>query len=190
MRGISISDSEPISNASFTVCKKIDMSPKNKRGKLNTARECIKPYTEIIFHMKVDKRYFKPVGITTDMKELLSEMIKSFDDEYRKFYLTKFKNIDFNDTELKNDFLVLGGGSGYFGKNIIYTRYGFEKGLKKVSKYMHDKDYDRNGKAKDIKNPDDCRNHRISPHMLKLTEYRGELYHMGICDVELERKTI
>ena len=194
MKGISISDSEPISNDYFTVCKKIDMSPKNKQGEINTARECIKPYEEVIFHMKVDKRYFKPVGITTDTKELFSEMIKSFDNEYRKFYLTKFRNVDFNDTELKNDFLVIGGGSGYFGKNVIYTRYGFQKGLKKVSKYMYEKDLDKDGNPKDkdgkMKNPDDFHNHGISPHMLKLTEYQGEMYHMGICDVDLERETI
>ena len=44
---------------------------------------------------------------TKQNDSLFSEMIKSFDNEYRKFYLTKFRNVDFNDTELKNDFLVI-----------------------------------------------------------------------------------
>jgi len=131
-------------------------------------------------------------------ENLFHEMIKAFDEDYRKFYLSKFlskfSEVEGNAADFKKEFLVLGGGSGYFGKNIIYTRYGFEKGLKKVSQYMREKDLDRNGKPKDkngkMKNPDDYHLHGISPHMLKLTMYQGKIYHMGICDVTLERDNI
>lgn len=188
MKGISISDSEPISNDSFTVCKKIDLKKDGSFNTINLVRECIKPYTEVVFHLKVDKRYFKPVGIQSDFEPLFREIIRAFDEDYRNFYLTKFRNLDFNEKQLKNDFLVLGGGSGYFGKNVIYTRFGFEKGLKKVSDYMKTKTQFINGK-KVFTNSDDY-GLRISPHILKITQYQGEMYHMGICDVDLERETI
>ena len=190
MRGISISDSAPISNECFTVCKKIDASS-NESHSLNLVRECIKPGTEVIFNIKIDKRYFRPVGINVDFITLFKEMTEAFDSDYRDFYLSKFPNINGNKKDFKEDFLVLGGGSGYFGKNIIYTRYGFEKGLKKVSEYMKGKKI-WNPKKREMQqvNPDDYRNHGISPHTLKLTEYRREMYHMGICGVELERKEI
>ena len=188
MKGISISDSEPISNDSFTVCKKIDLKKDGSFNTINLVRECIKPYTEVVFHLKVDKRYFKPVGIQSDFEPLFREIIRAFDEDYRNFYLTKFRNLDFNEKQLKNDFLVLGGGSGYFGKNVIYTPFGFEKGLKKVSDYMKTKTQFINGK-KVFTNSDDY-GLRISPHILKITQYQGEMYHMGICDVDLERETI
>ena len=41
-----------------------------------------------------------------------------------------------------------------------------------------------------LKNPDDYHLHGISPHMLKLTMYQDKMYHMGICDVTLERDKI
>ena len=122
------------------------------------------------------------------LKHFHGEIIRAFDEDYRNFYLTKFRNLDFNEKQLKNDFLVLGGGSGYFGKNVIYTRFGFEKGMKKVSDYMKTKTQFINGK-KVFTNSDDY-GLRISPHILKITQYQGEMYHMGICDVDLERETI
>lgn len=197
MRGIIISDSKPVTDDCLTVCKKIDRTSVKGGGAeqmLNVARECIKPYTEVTFRIKIDKRYFCPEGIDMSFENLFHEMIKAFDEDYRKFYLSKFSTVEGNAADFKKEFLVLGGGSGYFGKNIIYTRYGFEKGLKKVSQYMREKDLDRNGKPKDkngkMKNPDDYHLHGISPHMLKLTMYQGKIYHMGICDVTLERDNI
>lgn len=175
-RGISISDSAPISNKCFTVCKKIDASP-NESHSLNLVRECIKPGTEVIFNIKIDKGYFRPVGINVDFITLFKEMTEAFDSDYRDFYLSKFPNIDGNKKDFKEDFLVLGGGSGYFGKNIIYTRYGFDKGLEKVSAYMAEHG---------MKNGNDYKI-GISPHTLKLTKYKNKFYHMGICSVKLER---
>ncbi len=197
MIGIIISDSEAIPNECMTVCKKIDRTSSRSGGEektLNVARECIKPYTKAIFHVKVDNRYFRPVGIKMSFPDLFSEMIKAFDEEYRKFYLSKFAEVEGNKIDFEHDFLVLGGGSGYFGKNIIYTRFGFNSGLRKVSEYMRAKDLDKYGRPKDkdgkMKNPDDYNIHGISPHMLKLTMYNNELYHMGICDVELKKEEI
>jgi len=204
MRGIIISDSKPVSNDNIIVCKKIDRPPlKSQRKEKDfieekelkvVARECLKPDTEVYFRVKIDKRYFRPEEINMSFEELFHEMIKAFDEDYRKFYLSKFSKVEGSAADLEKEFLVLGGGSGYFGKNIIYTRYGFEKGLKKVSKYMREKDLDKDGKPKDksgkMKNPDDYHLHGISPHMLKLTMYQGKMYHMGICDVTLERDNI
>ena len=191
MRGIIISDSEPVPNECLTVCKKIDLTSKKGGGELhelNVIRECIKPYTEIVFHIKLDKRYFCPEGIDICFKDLFYEMIRSFDEDYRNYYLSGFSEIDGNLKDLENDFLILGGGSGYFGKNIIYTRYGFNNGMKKVSEYMKSKKvWIDKLKTKVQSNPDDYHLHGISPHILKLTRYQGKLYHMGICDLILER---
>ena len=113
-------------------------------------------------------------------------MIKKFDIDYREFYLSKFPEIESNKKDFESGFLVLGGGSGYFGKNIMYTRYGFDdrygldEGLKKVSAYMAENGQ-KNGNDYEL---------GISPHMLKLTKYNYKLYHMGICSVKLERKEI
>ncbi len=204
MRGISISDSYPVSNDRFTVCKKIDVSPRQKINIINTARECIKPETEVTFNIKVDKRYFRPVGIDgdTDFERLFKEIVAAFDNEYRSVYTAKFE-LTGNAADLINDdFLILGGGSGYFSKNIIYTRYGYEydsehklkksdHALKKVSDYMKLKKFwNPETKSTYQPNPDDYGIHHISPHMIKLTKHCEKYYHFGICKAELERKEI
>ena len=179
MRGISISDSAPVSNECFTVCRKIDKPSKKEGEGINFVRECIRPNTQVTFHIKIDKRYFKPVGLKWDFEKVFNKMVTDFDDEYKEFYLDteKFEQLGYNKDFLDEPYLVLGGGGGYFGKNIIYTRYGFDKGLEKVSAYMAEHG---------MKNGNDYKI-GISPHTLKLTKYKNKFYHMGICSVKLER---
>lgn len=181
MRGIMISDSEPLSNECLTICKKLDMNKEGEINSLNVVRECIRPDTEISFKIKIDKRYFKPENISGSFEDIFRSMTEEFDSEYNEYYLSKFPK-DMHYSELFNDnFVILGGGSGYFGKNIVYTHYGYNEALKIVSEYMQ-KTFRNN-------NPDDIGEHGISPHVLKLTEYNGKKYHLGVCSAKLTKES-
>lgn len=194
MKGISISDSEPIPDKKMTVCRKIDKTTimgGGKERRIPVARECVRPDTKIIFHLTIDKRYFCPEIFKINFEALFYKMVRAFDKEYKEYYLPKFQKIEVNCMDFEGDFLVIGGGSGYFGKNIVYTRYGFDKGLKMVSEHMKKNRIWIPEIKKVVQvNPNDYRKHGISPHMLKLTMYQDKMYHMGICDVTLERDKI
>lgn len=179
MKGLIISDSEPIENENFILCKKMDVNSEgsyNQQNNLNVARECIKPGTEVSFKIKVDKRYFKPARLKESFSELFGNMVRSFDEEYKEMYMSKFKTPDGNKSHFSKQFVILGGGSGYFSKNIIYTLDGYRRALPKVSDFMH--------KQFKNQNPDD-EQIGISPHMLKETKTGGQMFHMGLCEAVL-----
>ena len=170
MRGLRVSDSAPLPESSLTVCRKIDMNAKIGSCDRIIARECLRPGTTVSFEISVDTNLFRPYNISVGFAELFGEMVNGFDEEYNAFYLTHFPEAD----ELYEPFLFLGGGSGYFSKNIVYTRSGFEKGLEIVS-----------GK---IMKKNDKEEYGISPHTLKITEYRGRTCQMGLCGVRLKKR--
>lgn len=166
MRGILISDSEFIPDSCISLFGKNDLDVDGKVNKINILRECVKPHTNIDFQLTIDYRYL--IG---DMDiEYIQEAISDFSEFYTNTYITKFKN---NSVPRYKDYIVLGGGSGYFGKNISYISQGYDEGLKSTANIMH-WNFKRHGHLKDISKG-------ISPHMLKCTSYNNELTHFGIC---------
>ena len=73
--------------------------------------------------------------------------------------------------------LYLGGGNGFVSKTVLYPLLG-EKGVYQVSKIL-DLQFWKHKHKQDV--------HRgVSPHTVKCTEYRGELYEMGACNMEIQ----
>ena len=185
MKGLSISDSEFIDDSNFIVCRKFDIPGTGScENKMNSVRECLKRGVEVEFKIKIDKRYFKPENIKLSFEQLFNKMVAEFDKEYSEFYLSKFPIPDGNKNDFNDSFVILGGGSGFFGKNITYTMNGFRKGLKKTSDNM--KKNKINGK---FVNPNDY-SVGISPHMLKDTKIGDVYFHLGLCSVSLEREIL
>ena len=182
MKGLIISDSEFIDDSNFIVCKKFDV-PKNgiDINKINTARECLKRGAEVEFKIKIDKRYFKPKNISGSFEQLFNEMVAAFDSEYKDYYLDRFTIPNGNKDDFGKPFVILGGGSGFFGKNITYTLNGFQGGLRKTSDALS-----RNKIGGKNVNPNDYAV-GISPHILKETKIGSTYYHMGLCSVSIER---
>ena len=170
MRSVSISDSEPIGNDRMIICKKKDLRANGRFSEPNVLRECIKPGTEIRCKLTIDRSI---EGLTAE--EILHSVV-SFFDFYRKTYLSFFyKPSSFFLPEGSQN-LILGGGSGFFSKTVIYNLNDFEKAhayvkgylKKKFSKGRHDRDF------------------KIAPHTLKCTEYQDSLMHFGVCKLEVK----
>ena len=181
MKGLIVSDSEFISDSNFIVCMKYDMRRDGLANKINLARECLRQGVEITFHIKIDKRYFCPKGVNVDFITLFNEMVAAYDSEYCSFYLPYFPMPDGNKKSFESPFVILGGGSGFFGKNITYKLNGFEKGLEKTAELMYPNKINGvyvNPADKDV---------GISPHVLKDTLLGTTYYHLGICHASVGR---
>ena len=179
-RGISVSDSRPISDKDMFVGGKHDVYPsgEEKKKPVPMYRECITPGVSLHFKLTLDQSILK--GRIT--KESLLEDIKAFDHYYKKTYEDKFKRPQnayaITAESAKGGILILGGGAGFFSKSLAYPYLDEKQGLDWVSQRL-DKLFPKNG------NHGKGKEKEISPHMMKYTSYNGQLYPYGYCEVSL-----
>jgi len=171
MRTISISDSGPIDNSNMTLCKKIDIAPSGAAKKINVVRECIRPGVKINFALTIDKSFgrFLSVG---DIRSAVS----AYSDYYNREYLSFFPNAKTG--LISSNSIILGGGSGYFSKNIVYPILGHDKAVSEIANYMK-------GRFRIHKHENDLRL-GISPRMLKCTSHGNSLCQFGLCRVDIK----
>lgn len=174
MRGISISDSLSIDNRRMILTKKDDISTTGKKNTINIIREAVAPGTRIKFSMTIDESVKSNVDA-----DFIRESIREYGQYYKETFADSFQNPENCEVEGFHDCIVLGGGSGYFGKNILYPLYGKKIAVGKVANIMQGRMYSANHHhEKDI-------SLGISPHMIKHTQYKAKSYHYGVCQVEI-----
>lgn len=173
MRGISISDSEPIDEKSMILASKIDSLPDGFENRINVVRQCVAPETKITFHLTLDQNILSGANILTELREAIRAFDAFYIQEYNSYFAIKK---EFEDL-FRDDFIVLGGGSGFFAKNLIYPLYApnHAKAVKTVSQSMQQK----HKHEKDI-------GYGISPHTFKITEFDRFAYPIGLCQVTIQ----
>lgn len=172
MSCLSISDSLPFSQESIILAGKNDIFTDGEENPLPLVRECAAPGTEIYFSMSISSEAEGRLSA-----DRIKNAINSFGDYYQDTYLDKYPK------SLGEDLrgcIFLGGGCGYYAKNILYPARGrdSEKALPDAvsvmkmnfSKHRHEKDYALG----------------ISPRALKCAYAAGRLRQMGLCRVEIE----
>lgn len=180
MRGISVSDSIPISNKRMIISNKVDVETDGvTMQEVNVCRECLKPGTIIKMKLTLDNSVLKGrIG-----KEMLENVIQSFADYYVQTYMSKFKAPKKSVNEDFQNCLLLGGGAGFFSKTIDYPFFGEKKGLAFVSEQL------RKNNRKDKNSPNHYHEndvkYGISPRMMKYGEVNGTKYLYGVCEVKL-----
>ena len=172
MRGISVSDSEPVDEHDMILCSKIDLHVNDDVNYINVVRQCIRPQTKIRFRLTLDQSVVKD-KITV---AAIRKAIENFDRFYRETYNVKYIDSLYNEDV---PFVILGGGNGYFSKNLVYPFYKDEreKAVKEVSKILQKK-FSKHKHEQDIEIG-------ISSRVEKITEYKGEQYGFGICKAEI-----
>ncbi|HOL84275.1 MAG TPA: type III-A CRISPR-associated RAMP protein Csm5 [Thermoclostridium caenicola] len=170
MRGIMISDSLPIDRSDMVLARKDDLSVSGVRKSINMIRESVKPGVKLHFKLTLDTSVLKAIDID-DIRDAISQ----FGRFYRETYIPMFRLPQNAVQEDFSDCLVLGGGSGYFAKNIIYPLCGKQEGLRLVSEFMT-QTFRNHKHHEDVKLG-------ASPHRLKHTNYHGHSYHFGVCKV-------
>lgn len=175
MRGIQLSDSLPIEDRSMMLALKkdahVDGSFAGGRGVV--CRESICPGTDIHLKLTLDQSVLK--GKIT--KESLMEAIDHYDAYYADTYLPRFDEPEGAGPYHYDNSLIMGGGSGFFAKSLVYPYLGYEKGLQ-VTAEMMQRSFRRHHHDRDEALG-------ISPHTMEYTKYKGEYYPMGLCEVSI-----
>ena len=173
MRGISISDSEPIDEKNMILASKIDSFPDGFENRINVVRQCIAPETKITFRLTLDQNILSGANILTKLREAIRAFDAFYIQEYNSYFAIKK---EFEDL-FRDDFIVLGGGSGFFAKNLIYPLYApnHAKAVETVSKSMQQK----HKHGRDIE-------YGISPRTFKITEFDRFAYPIGLCQVTIQ----
>lgn len=175
MRGISVSDSFTISDSQMTLVGKMDLSRDGYINRINLIRESAEEGTKIECYITFDNSVLKN-KITL---QTLKKAISVYNAYYKTTYLSMFPNFQKNKEMITDTSLILGGGSGFFGKSVIYPFLGKDKAIDKLSNKIFAKGFPQHKHWQDV-------DYGISPRMLKCTDSSGELVHMGICEVEFE----
>ncbi|MCD7902222.1 MAG: type III-A CRISPR-associated RAMP protein Csm5 [Oscillospiraceae bacterium] len=175
-RGISVSDSEPISDRTLIIlCRKWDIHPDGGCHDINLIRECVCPGATIRFQVTLDQ-FLLNQRITA---ESLMADIAVFVQFYREHYLSHFTLPENAVDPLNDRCLFLEGGPGLFSKSLTYPYWGDADGLEDVSAFLDVLFKGHKHVARD-------RDFGISPRTLKYTEYKDHLYPFGIGQVSFQ----
>ena len=174
LRGLSISDSEPIPDADLLLVGKIDVNEKGEARTLPLVRECVRPGTELRFRLTIDHSVLP----TEFSPETLKATVREFDSFYQRIFLSRFTPPPNAAPVSYQDALILGGGAGFFAKTLAYPYLGTLKGMRYTESCMR-RQFSRHGHENDIAK------HGISPHTMKYGKYKGRLYPFGVCEVKL-----
>lgn len=169
MSRLSVSDSEPVTPSSLTLCKKYDVKTSGQTKPLNLIRECLAPGTKLKFRITIDSGD----GVMTldKIKSSIKLFSKFYSDQVKKYYKAPDRSGRFS----YDGNLILGGGSGYLSKTVVYEAAEYEDALDLVVEIMTRsfRQHHMNDRA-----------NNVSPHMLKYTQYNGLFYPFGICSLE------
>lgn len=176
MQGLRISDSAPIGFDCLTLAGKYDRKPDGTVNPLPIFRECLIPETEARFVITLDRPVLARAGL--DLAEI-EAALKSYADDHKANFEQYFRELpdDADSSARQGVAIILGGGSGYTSKTIMYNLFrDRERALPVVAKLMH-KQFNRHLHSKDVTY------YRVSPHTLKTTMYKGTFYQMGRCEL-------
>ena len=173
MRGVQISDSEPVSDQTMMLALKLDGFIGGGTKPLPVCRECVAPGTTIRFRLTLDQSILRE-SITA---QSILEAISAFAAYNAQVIESRFARPAGFSAPAGDGILYMGGGAGFFGKSLIYPYLGETRGLDWTAAYLtgafknhhHDKD----------------RSLGISPRTLKYAKYRQRLYAVGACRVEI-----
>lgn len=168
MAGIIISDSKPLSLEDLTLCQKIECHLDGNIRRLNLLRECIKPETKLEFMLTIDE------SICNYSVEYIMDAIGYFSNNAYNCFIKKYPNTDLP----ANNTVWLGGGAGYVSKTVAYNL--FDKDAVEVVSNI----FRATGVPREHKHNKDIL-WGASPHILKLTQYKGKRYQFGMCQVQI-----
>lgn len=176
LRGLTVGDSTAATLPGLIV-QKADLGETEERPHtISLWRECMAPGDTVTFKLGIDSVEMKALGIS-DAKGLI-QCLQDFVDFQCDLLWQSFG--DTNEIqEMQHTDLLLGGGSGFLSKTVIYTLApDVQSGLDVVKRLM----------AEQFKRGHHDQREHISPHTLKLAK-RGNSYQvMGMCKLEMEEE--
>lgn len=179
MRGLRISDSEPIPFEELTLCGKRDLKPDGKFSSSSVIfyRECLRPGAEVQMSLTFEVPVMKKAGIDAGwIEEALQDFVRSHYEKYERFFNTSGLTPDTGG----NCNLILGGGAGYPSKSLVTHIAGSRAGALKTAEKIMTSFFPKHGHGHYSSR------FKVSPHTLKIASYGGNLYQMGRCRLEFK----
>lgn len=171
-RGVSVSDAKPDENVTTEVLRKVDHGVEvDSRNSISVRREFILPGNVFEFSCTLDTSMTSNIGIYT-VNDLLEIVEASYQRDH-EILKREFHNLPqsvWNQAELANAYL--GGNTGFLQKSIIMTIFkdNYFEGINVIKTILDIQFYKHKHVYKDKK---------ISPRMIKLTEWNHKLWEVG-----------
>lgn len=173
MRGVQVSDSEPVANTAMTLALKNDGFIDGGTKAIPICRECIAPGVTMHCRLTLDQSILHN-QITA---ESIMNAVNAFDRFYQRTYARHFVAPHNSMQPGNRSVLFLGGGAGFFTKSLAYPYLGERQGLKFVADMLTRK-FNKHHHERDIQLG-------ISPHTMKYGKYRRGLQPFGACEVSI-----
>lgn len=170
LQGLIVSDSEPLSIKDIVLCQRIELHTQGQEKRLPVLRECIRPGTEICFHVTIDTSVCK-----LDEQKIM-DAVKTFLQVYYSSFSKVFPGVD----KLRVNQVFLGGGCGFVSKTAVYPLFRRKDGLKVTKAVFH------KTKVPKVHMHENDEKYGASPHVLKCTRYKGKLLQIGLCDLKIQ----
>ena len=176
MRGIQVSDSEPIEDHRFVLARKMDVLTDGTVKKLPVCRECVAPGTVIRLRLTLDNSIL--MGKLTE-QDILAAI--SYFMAFQKRKMEAAFPLPSGAQKLpEGNHILLGGGTGYLSKTATYSYYGEEGGLAEtVRRLSQTRAFQKHHHERDLARG-------LSPRTAKYTKYSGALLPFGLCEVTLQ----
>lgn len=173
LRGVQISDSEPIPDQAMMLSLKQDGSIDGETHAINVCRECVAPGRAIRFRLTLDQSILRDSITAQSIMEAVDALAAYNAQEIE----SRFARPTGFSTPSGERVLYMGGGAGFFGKSLVYPYLGEERGLDWTVAYL----------SRVFKNHHHERDRAlgVSPRTLKYGKYRQRLYVIGACRVEI-----
>lgn len=177
-RGLSVSDAE-LTSEKMGIVQKWDWGDRAaSQGKepksLPIYRESLVPGSAAEFSISVDPAVMAPLEIES-AEDVLSAVREWTDYQYELLRpaFGQFRGLL---EPMKKADLILGGGTGFFNKTVLYPLAPDRKEAVSAARKLMEEQFPRHHHEKD---------RALSPHTLKLTRWGGGLCPMGLCCLEV-----
>lgn len=174
LKGIAISDSQPLGKTQLMLAQKLDRSVAGKDQLLPISRECLRPGTIADFTITLDQHIVEQSGWSM---EAIVDAVKIHAEWQQEIFYRYFNGNTQWRVPVDTAVLWLGGGIGFANKTVLAAAIGEEKARKVNAKLLHTL-FPRGNHAKDEAIG-------VAPHMQKLARYGGKIYRMGQCQLEV-----
>lgn len=178
-RGLSISDATLV-DGGLCVVPKADLSVRaDDTHQVALYREALNRHSKLAFTLGIDdsEKGMGHFGIRNfdDLQQVLQEFVQLQYDMLKKPFLENAK-YELSDIEnAHNADMLLGAGTGFLSKTLIYSLAPDKASAVRVTKKLMERLFPRGKHARDTE---------ISPHALKLVETDENTYLMGMCYLE------
>ncbi len=174
MQGLRISDAVIVEGGNSATCliKKTDRHFSGTDKPMPVIRECLVPGTKLQFTMTIEPEITRLIGIgkIEDVLSMARDFTQHIMMRDKKYFGGQWE-------ETKQGNIVIGGGTGFVDKTLLYSLAPSEDaGIETVRKILNIV-FNRHSHMQEDK--------KISPRKLKLGLKSGKAYRMGLCRMEI-----